>query len=75
MAVLTMPGQDAGYKDHSYLVLIRMDAVFVYGAPERRSTDLTPPLPALPAGFDRRIWKENPSINNGLPYLIANPPQ
>jgi hypothetical protein len=29
---------------------------------------------SLPAGFDRRIWKENPSINNGLPYLIANPP-
>jgi hypothetical protein len=29
---------------------------------------------ALPTGFDRRIWNENPSINNGLPYLIANPP-
>jgi hypothetical protein len=30
---------------------------------------------ALPAGFDPTIWAENPSINNGLPYLIANPPQ
>ena len=30
---------------------------------------------ALPAGFDPAIWAENPSINGGLPYLIANPPQ
>ncbi|MGD0192810.1 MAG: hypothetical protein ABSD74_18885 [Rhizomicrobium sp.] len=29
----------------------------------------------LPAGFDPTIWAENPKINNGLPYLIANPPQ
>jgi hypothetical protein len=29
----------------------------------------------LPPGFDPTIWAENPSINNGLPYLIANPPQ
>jgi hypothetical protein len=29
----------------------------------------------LPTGFDPTIWAENPSINNGLPYLIANPPQ
>jgi len=29
----------------------------------------------LPAGFDPTIWAENPAINNGLPYLIANPPQ
>jgi hypothetical protein len=28
----------------------------------------------LPAGFDPKIWAENSSINNGLPYLIANPP-
>jgi len=28
----------------------------------------------LPAGFDPTIWAENPSINGGLPYLIANPP-
>ena len=28
----------------------------------------------LPAGFDPRTWKENAKINNGLPYLIANPP-
>ena len=28
----------------------------------------------LPAGFDKKIWAENPKINNGLPYLIANPP-
>jgi hypothetical protein len=29
----------------------------------------------LPAGFDPTIWAESPSINNGLPYLINNPPQ
>ncbi|HEY5047558.1 MAG TPA: hypothetical protein VII49_06020 [Rhizomicrobium sp.] len=29
----------------------------------------------LPAGFDPTIWAETPSINNGLPYLIANPPE
>jgi hypothetical protein len=28
----------------------------------------------LPAGFDPKIWAENPNINNGLPYLIADPP-
>ncbi|HEY3778114.1 MAG TPA: hypothetical protein VGL35_08640 [Rhizomicrobium sp.] len=28
----------------------------------------------LPDGFSSRIWTENPSINSGLPYLIANPP-
>jgi len=28
----------------------------------------------LPAGFDPAIWAENPEINGGLPYLIANPP-
>jgi len=29
----------------------------------------------LPPGFDPTIWAENSLINNGLPYLIANPPQ
>jgi hypothetical protein len=29
---------------------------------------------ALPSGFDPGIWAESPPINNGLPYLIANPP-
>lgn len=29
----------------------------------------------LPSGFDPSIWAEDPSINNGLPYLIANPPK
>ncbi|HEY5046481.1 MAG TPA: hypothetical protein VII49_00485, partial [Rhizomicrobium sp.] len=28
----------------------------------------------LPAGFDPTIWAENPKINGGFPYLIANPP-
>ena len=28
----------------------------------------------LPAGFDPNIWAENSGVNNGLPYLIANPP-
>jgi len=28
----------------------------------------------LPRGFDPKIWTQNPNINGGLPYLIANPP-
>ena len=28
----------------------------------------------LPAGFDPAIWGQSPSINNGYPYLLANPP-
>lgn len=28
----------------------------------------------LPAGFDPKIWAEKSTVNNGLPYLIANPP-
>ena len=28
----------------------------------------------LPAGFDPKIWGSDPSINNGYPYLRANPP-
>ena len=28
----------------------------------------------LPTGFDPKIWAEKSTINNGLPYLIANPP-
>jgi len=28
----------------------------------------------LPSGFDPTIWAESPTVNNGLPYLIANPP-
>jgi hypothetical protein len=30
---------------------------------------------ALPSGFDAAIWAQSASINNGYPYLIANPPQ
>jgi hypothetical protein len=30
---------------------------------------------ALPGGFDPGIWGQDPSINNGYPYLLANPPQ
>jgi hypothetical protein len=30
---------------------------------------------ALPKGFNPKIWNENSSINGGLPYLLANPPQ
>lgn len=29
----------------------------------------------LPQGFDPSVWAEDPSINDGFPYLIANPPQ
>ena len=28
----------------------------------------------LPPGFGKASWKENASINGGLPYLLANPP-
>lgn len=27
----------------------------------------------LPSGFDPAVWAEDPSINGGYPYLIANP--
>jgi hypothetical protein len=29
----------------------------------------------LPAGFNPRFWGERPSINGGLPYLLAIPPR
>ncbi|HEX9159214.1 MAG TPA: GLUG motif-containing protein, partial [Rhizomicrobium sp.] len=29
----------------------------------------------LPRGFNPTIWAESPDINNGLPYLIHNPPK
>ena len=29
----------------------------------------------LPAGFDPTVWCESAGINNGLPYLLALPPQ
>ncbi|MBV9571233.1 MAG: hypothetical protein JO056_08335, partial [Alphaproteobacteria bacterium] len=29
----------------------------------------------LPKGFDPKIWGSDPNINNGYPYLLANPPQ
>jgi hypothetical protein len=28
----------------------------------------------LPAGFDPAVWGQSPSINNGYPYLLGNPP-
>jgi hypothetical protein len=28
----------------------------------------------LPDGFDPSVWAENSNINNGLPYLINDPP-
>jgi hypothetical protein len=29
----------------------------------------------LPQDFNKKVWAESPNINNGLPYLIANPPR
>jgi len=29
---------------------------------------------ALPDGFSPAVWGQSPSINNGWPYLLANPP-
>jgi hypothetical protein len=29
---------------------------------------------ALPAGFDPSVWGQSAAINNGWPYLLANPP-
>ncbi len=29
----------------------------------------------LPPGFDPAVWGEDPNVNGGLPYLLANPPQ
>jgi hypothetical protein len=30
---------------------------------------------ALPDGFDPGVWGQSQNINNGYPYLLANPPQ
>jgi len=30
---------------------------------------------ALPAGFDPAIWTRTPGVNDGFPYLVANPPR
>jgi hypothetical protein len=30
---------------------------------------------SLPAGFDKKVWKEKAGLNNGYPYLIDLPPQ
>jgi len=30
---------------------------------------------ALPTGFSKQVWGEDPGINNGFPYLLANPPR
>jgi hypothetical protein len=32
-------------------------------------------LAALPEGFQPSVWGQNPKINNGLPYLLTNPPR
>lgn len=32
-------------------------------------------LSGLPTGFDPKIWRSDPDINNGYPYLLANLPQ
>jgi hypothetical protein len=29
----------------------------------------------LPKGFNTNVWGQDPNINNGWPYLLANPPQ
>ena len=29
----------------------------------------------LPPGFDPAIWGQKKKVNNGYPYLLANPPQ
>ena len=29
----------------------------------------------LPAGFDSNVWGQNAAINDGYPYLLANPPE
>jgi hypothetical protein len=29
----------------------------------------------VPLGFSKKDWAEDPNINNGYPYLRANPPQ
>jgi hypothetical protein len=30
---------------------------------------------ALPSGLSAQVWAQSPSVNNGYPYLLANPPQ
>ena len=40
----------------------------------RKAELALPVVDGLPAGFDPAIWAQSKSINNGFPYLIANPP-
>jgi hypothetical protein len=57
---ITDPGQGAGYPANDPGIKGLSDKKLKSG---------------LPDGFNPKIWAESPSINGGLPYLIANPPQ
>jgi hypothetical protein len=54
------PGQGAGNRKHDPGIRGLSDSELKSG---------------LPKGFDPNIWGQSPSINNGYPYLLANPPQ
>ena len=57
---ITDPGQGAGYPRNDPGITGLTDAQL---------------KAALPAGFDPNVWGQSADINNGWPYLLANPPQ
>jgi hypothetical protein len=57
---ITDPSQGAGYPANDPGITGLSDAQLKSSLPER---------------FDPKIWGQSPNINNGYPYLLANPPQ
>jgi hypothetical protein len=57
---ITNPGQGSGQPNNDAGITGLTDAQLKSG---------------LPAGFDPNVWGQNPHINKGWPYLLANPPQ
>jgi hypothetical protein len=56
---VTDPAQGAGYPSNDAGITGLTDA-------QLKAT--------LPSGFDPQVWAQNPNINNGYPYLLANRP-
>lgn len=56
---ITNPGEGAGVPAHDHGIKGLSDQKLKSG---------------LPKGFNPKIWKEDSTVNGGLPYLINNPP-
>jgi len=68
---------DGGTTTHGYwdTTTAGIDTGVGYGSSDGITGLTTAQLQSgLPKGFNPKIWAEDPNINSGLPYLIANPP-